>query len=392
MRPFRWGLRARRPGAPEPVPVPAPKRVLLPLEWGETALVSPGERVLLGQKLADGAGETVPLHASVSGLVSAVLPHACAGGRRCTTLVLENDGKNRPDPSIRPRPLLEDLPDELLLTLLYEAGLRLPDGRPLGAVASSGMGAPLVFSAMDEEPGLCAGESVLLYDREAALSGIWLLARLLRPKKVTLALGSGQRDAIRALSRRAGRRLELAIVAGPYPAGHPRRLAVRLGAEGQRAVVLPVSAAAACAHAAYEGIPALTETVCLCWGGGRSVYTAPLGTPVRALIEAAGQNAAVVLRGGPFSGRQLESLDVPVVKGMTALTLLEGRAEPERTGCIRCGRCAAVCPVGLSPWRSRKRGAPGDWSACLRCGVCEYVCPAGIPLLRDMGREARRLG
>ncbi len=383
-------LRSHRAGAPVPVPLPPQKRVFLPLEWGETALVETGEHVLLGQRIADGAGETVPVHASVSGTVSAVVPHTCAGGRRCTTIVLESDGKNQPAPSIHPRPLLEGLSPELLLNLLYESGIRLPGGAPLAsAIASTGREGPaLAVSAMNAGPGLCAEEAVVLYERETFLSGVWLIERLLRPRAVYLLLGQEQRTAIHA-ARRWAERLRLRVVRGAWPAAHPRRLASLFGENGEEALVLPASAAVACARAAYEGMPVLRQTVCVNWGSGRTLLDAPLGAPVRALLDAAGVRAEVVLVGDALTGRRLRNLDVPVVKGMEALTLLPRVETPVQTACIRCGRCAAVCPMGLRPWLSQRRGARRDWGACLRCGACEYACPAGRPLLRDMlGREA----
>lgn len=388
MRQYERGLYVRRAPAPRPVVLPAQQRVLVPLEWGETALVSAGEPVRLGQRVADGAGEMVPLHAGVSGEVAAILPHNCAGGRRCPTLVLENDGRNRPDPSIRPRALLDSLPDEQLLGFLYEAGIRLPDGKPLAAAVAAGEGRPLAVSAMDPEPGACAGEAALLYDGEALFSGIWLLARLLKAERVSFVVGSGQREAIRAAKRWTGDRMELCVAGGPSPAGHPKRLSALLGG----ALVLTAPAVAASAHACYEGIPVIRETVCVCRERGQALFDVPLGMPVRAVLEAAGYSGGTVLWGGPLTGTRLECLDVPVVKGTAALTILEERTPPPRTGCIRCGRCERVCPAGLRPWMSQRRGRRRDWSGCLQCGACQYVCPAGLPLVHHIGREARSLG
>lgn len=388
MRGYERGLYVRRAPAPRPVALPARERTVLPLEWGETALVAAGDTVRLGQRVAAGTGETVPLHASVSGVVSDILPHTIAGGRRCTALVLENDGRDRPDPSIRPRAVLDSLPDETLMGFLHEAGIRLPDGKPLAAAVAGSRGLPLAVSAMDPEPGVCAGEAALFYDREALFSGIWLLARLLRVKRASLVLGSGQREAIRIAKRYTGDRLELCAVGGPGPAGHPKRLSGLLGG----ALVLNASAVAEAAHACYEGIPVIRQTVCVCREGGQVLFDVPLGTPVRAVLEAAEYREGTVLLGGPLTGTRLENPDVPVVKGMAALTIPGKRTVSPRTGCIRCGRCERVCPAELRPWLSQGRGRRRDWSGCLRCGACQYVCPAGLPLVHHIGREARSLG
>lgn len=386
MRAYERGLYVRRAPAPRPLTLTARERVRLPLEWGETALVSEGDPVRLGQRVAVGTEEAAPLHAPVSGVVSAVLTENAAGGRTGATLILENDGRDRPDPSIRPRAILDELTDALLMGRLQEAGIRLPDGRPLASVIAGGGNPPLAVSAMDPEPGVCAEEAVLFYDREALFSGIWLLARLLKVDRASLILGSGQREAIRTAKRYTGSKLELCVIGGPSPAGHPKRLSMLLGG----ALVLNASAVAEAAHACYEGIPSIRRTVCVCREGGQALFDVPLGIPAREILKAAEYNAGTVLLGGPLTGTPLDDLDAPVGKGTAALTILEERKPPPRTNCIRCGRCERVCPAELRPWLSQNRNRRRDWSGCLRCGACQYVCPAGVPLVYYIGRESRR--
>ncbi len=69
-------------GIPAPAPIPA--QVVIPLRQHIgapcTPLVKPGDTVGLGQKLGDGEGLCVPVHASVSGLVTAVEPRPHPGG------------------------------------------------------------------------------------------------------------------------------------------------------------------------------------------------------------------------------------------------------------------------------------------------------------------------
>ena len=77
--------------------------------------------------------------------------------------------------------------------------------------------------------------------------------------------------------------------------------------------------------------------------------------------------------------------------------LKEERAESgPQTPCVRCGRCAAACPMRLVPAFVARAFRLNDLSRlpalhpqdCLQCGCCTYICPSQIPLM-DVMRRAR---
>ena len=45
------------------------------------------------------------------------------------------------------------------------------------------------------------------------------------------------------------------------------------------------------------------------------------------------------------------------------------------TKCIKCGKCADICPIKINPLD--KKLDP----SCIRCGLCNYICPANINLI-----------
>lgn len=86
-----------------------------------------------------------------------------------------------------------------------------------------------------------------------------------------------------------------------------------------------------------------------------------------------------------------ESLDVPVIKGMSGV-LVQPMGELNRVDerpCIRCGSCIESCPMGLMPTtivKYAKRGMYEDCDryqigSCIECGCCSWVCPSNIPLV-----------
>ena len=86
------------------VTMPAPKQVIIPMQQHVgapcTPLVKKGDHVYRGQKIGDSSAfVSAPVHASVSGTVSAVEKVLLPGGQACEAVVIDSDG------------LMESLPD-----------------------------------------------------------------------------------------------------------------------------------------------------------------------------------------------------------------------------------------------------------------------------------------
>ena len=119
-----------------------------------------------------------------------------------------------------------------------------------------------------------------------------------------------------------------------------------------------------------------------------------MGTPISALIEAAGGlpgDAGKVINGGPMMGRAMVNLDSPVTKGCSGITVMSGRDAQRReaTQCIKCAKSVSACPMGLEPYYLSKMTQKKGWdelealmiTSCIECGCCQSTCPAYLPLL-----------
>ena len=130
-------------------------------------------------------------------------------------------------------------------------------------------------------------------------------------------------------------------------------------------------------------------------------FVVRVGTPLSFIIDHAGgvpQTASKAIAGGPMMGRPISNLDAPTVKGTGAILFLtrEQTARRPQGNCIRCGRCASACPMGLEPFLLYRLGThdmldeleKNAVQDCIGCGCCLYSCPANIPLL-DVINQAK---
>ena len=90
-------------------------------------------------------------------------------------------------------------------------------------------------------------------------------------------------------------------------------------------------------------------------------------------------------------GKAVSNTEAATVKGSSSILYLpeEKTARKEASQCIRCGKCADACPMGLEPFLLNRLAKVGDMEElennsvqdCIECGCCLYSCPANIPLL-----------
>lgn len=383
-------------------------------------LVKRGDRVTVGQKIGDNQGLCVPVHASVSGTVKAVERRPHPGGTTVMSVVIENDGLSELCPDITPRGSIDGLSAQDLMGIIREAGIVGMGGAafPTHVKLSSGIGKvdTMIVNASECEPYITADDRLLREQPERVIKGIQILMKILGLSQAHIAIEDNKPVAAailrRAIDPRTG--IQLDVLPAKYPQGAEKQLIYAVTGRQVPSGGLPAAvgcavfnaaSCAAIADAVYDGMPLVRRVVTV---SGDIVMEpknllVPIGTPFNALLDAVGfsENPYKVLSGGPMMGIAEFDLNVPVIKGTNAMTVLgkQNKFSVAHPHCIRCGKCVEVCPMGLMPLYLYRAERSSDLAElkklgmldCIECGSCAYTCPAAIPLVQSFRAAKQKL-
>ena len=420
---FRGGVQHEEEALTAHLPIqemPSPDSVTLSLSGHGTDVAKPlvavGDRVLKGQKIADGEGNVAPIHASISGTVSAIGTFSTPSGEE-ECIVLQNDFKEELSPQVMPfdTPIGKAEP-EALIRHIREKGIVGLGGTGFPAWAkleeARGKVTRLIVNCAECEPYLTGIHRLLLEKTEEVVGGVKILMRAVGVEKAVFALEDDKEDAADAILKlvRNSKNFAVAVLKTKYPQGDERQLIRALLRKEIPKDALPTDLGtvvfnAETCWAVYRsfvsGIPSITRLLTVsgdCIKEPANLLI-PMGTSFRAVLDFCGgfsKRPDKLLSGGPMMGHALWSTAVPVTKkvgGILAITAPLYKALP----CIRCGKCVRACPLQLVPselYRSVEKGDLNtaklyDIDLCNDCGCCTYVCPSKIPILQNIriGKE-----
>lgn len=401
-----------------------PKVLVIPMQQHIGAPCSPlvqvGDKVRKGQKIGDGEGLCVPVHASVSGTVIAVEPRPHTSGRMVNAVVIENDFRNESVPAHGMEQPLEQLDADAVLHAIREAGIVGMGGAAfpgnVKAVSSMGHIDTLIANACECEPYITADDSLLRTKAEQVLQGMMILRQVLSPERVVLAVEDNKAQAIANLKQLLPEfpQIELAVLPTRYPQGAEKQLIQSLTGREVPPAQLPVSVGcavfnvstfAAIYRAVRLGTP-LTERIVTISGEAIAEpqnFIVPIGTPFHDLISVAGglnEKTERVISGGPMMGFAQSDLAVPVIKATNSILCLlkDQNGAAENPVCLRCGKCVSVCPMRLQPlYMYRFTNARRvdqlqrlNLLDCIECGSCAFTCPGKLPLV-EVFRKGKQL-
>lgn len=416
----------------ESATLPCPSQVTIPMQQHVGApckpLVKVGDLVQVGQKIGDSdAFVSAPIHASISGKVSAITKIALPGGQMVDAVVIESDGQMTVSPEVRP-PVVNTPED--FIRAVHESGLVGLGGA--GFPAHVKLNVPkdkhldtLIVNAAECEPYITADNREALENSWAVLSGVYAVRDLLGLERVIIAVEDNKPDVIEVLRKVADNpkldpedRVRILPLRARYPQGAEKVLVqsctnrvIPLGKlpADVGCLVMNITSVAFLADYLKTGMPLVKKRVTV---DGSAIASpknviVPIGTKIADVVAFCGgysQPPAKLLMGGPMMGIALTSDELPILKQNNGILAFAEKdaALPKPTACIRCGRCVSGCPMNLVPTQLEKYAELRDTDkldqlgimCCMECGTCAYNCPAHRPLVHAirMGKALLRNG
>lgn len=414
--------------AGKPVEVlPIPSQVVIPLGQHigapAVATVKKGDEVKVGTIIAQAGGfVSANIHSSVSGKVLKIDSVFDSSGYTRPAIFIDVQGDEWEEGIDRSPALVKEcnLSAKEIVDKISAAGIVGLGGAtfPSHVKLSPPPGTKaeiLIINAVECEPYLTSDHALMLEKGEEIMVGVSILMKAIQVQKAVIGIENNKKDAIAHLTKLAAAYpgIEVMPLKVQYPQGGEKQLIDAVIRKQVKSGALPISTGAVVQNvgtvfAVYEAVQKnkpLIERIVTITGkklSRPSNFLVRIGTPIAALIEAAGglpENTGKIIGGGPMMGRALLSPNVPVTKGSSGVLILdkeESVRKPMRD-CIRCAKCVGVCPMGLNPaflmrdtlYKSWDTAEKGNVVDCIECGSCSFTCPANRPLL-DYIRQAKK--
>lgn len=380
-------------------------------------VVNVGDKVLMGQKIADSSAPvSAPVHSSVSGIVTAIEPRYSANGSKVMSIIIKNDFLDIPCEKAVPVPdkPIEELTPEDIINIAREAGLvgmggaAFPTHIKIKAAVDKKVDT-LIINGAECEPYITADHRAMIEYPRPISGGIKLIMQALNLKHAFIGIEDNKEDAaatMKAVLKNSG--VEIKELRTKYPQGGEKQLIKAIAGKevppGKLpmdigCVVFNVDTCACLYRAVNNKAPLIKRVVTVsgtCISHPKNLLVR-LGTPIADLINVCGgfvKDPKKVIMGGPMMGLAQHTLEVPIIKSSSAVLFFGPKDDKyERNPvCIRCGKCISVCPVNLMPIYINMFAEKGLYEECeklnaadcIECGSCSYICPGRLYLVQTI--------
>ena len=412
----------------EVLPLPQTVYVSMAQHLGAPAkpVVAVGDFVKAGQVIAEPGGFiSAFVHSPVSGTVKSIAPRKDIAGNSQIHVEIAVEGDEWDESIDLSKKIVTEIPEDraAILDRIKACGVVGLGGAtfpthvklspPPGKVAEC-----LIINGAECEPFLTSDYRIMIERPKEIVIGAAIMQKVLGGCRCVIGIEENKPEAIKVMKQAVSDLgydgIKVMTMKKRYPQGGEKQLIDAVMKHQVKSGGLPIDVGAvvqnvATALAVYEAVqknkPLVTNTLTVTGdfvpANMQHNYLFRIGVPLSFIIDKAGgipEMTAKIISGGPMMGKAISNLEATTVKGSSSVLYLSEAATKRKPegDCIRCGRCADACPMGLEPFLLNRLYRAGDVDAleqnaaqdCIECGCCLYSCPANIPLL-DYIRQAK---
>ena len=387
----------------EVLPLPQTVYISMAQHLGAPAkpIVAVGDKVKAGQPIAEPGGFiSAWVHSSVSGTVKSIAPRKDISGNYMTHIEIAVEGDEWAEGIDLSDTLVTDIPSDRAAVLakiqacgvVGLGGATFPTHVKLNPAPGS-VAECLILNGAECEPFLTSDNRIMIERSREIVVGAAIMKMVLGNCPAVIAIEENKPEAIKAMSEAVSELgysgIEVMTLKKKYPQGGEKQLINAVMRREVKSGGLPISAGAvvqnvATSLAVYEAVqknkPLVTNTMTITGDcldpEAQHNYLFRIGMPLSYIAQYAGgvpEKCAKIVSGGPMMGKAISNMDACTVKGSSSLLYLSSAftKRGEASYCIRCGKCADACPMGLEQARqTRQNGRTGS------------QCHPGLHLLR----------
>ncbi|MBQ4526534.1 MAG: electron transport complex subunit RsxC [Clostridia bacterium] len=387
-------------------------------------IVKVGDYVSMGQKIGESkAFVSAPIHSTVSGKVVAIEKRPHPNGTNVLSVVIENDFEDK---------LLETINDNYNDECKLSPKEKIEIIKECGIVGLGGATFPThiklspppdkqidccIINGAECEPYLTSDYRVMIETPIVIFEGLKQIMNILGVNKGYIGIENNKPEAIDIMKKVASNYdgVEICVLKTKYPQGSEKHLIKAITGREVPSGKLPADVGVVVNNidtctAIYNAIktrqPIFTRIITV---SGLAVkepgnYRVRIGTGFDDILNHAqfdAENTVKVLMGGPMMGISQSTLNVPTIKGTSAILALtydECHLDKE-VSCARCGKCVENCPMGLMPVQLNAYSKINDLETlkkydvldCIECGVCSFTCPCGNHITQRIKLAKRQI-
>lgn len=323
-------------------------------------------------------------YSSVSGEVIGATKVKDVFNNELNAIVIENDFKEKRQKKVGTKKYINNYSKDEVNKLIKE--YNISNKKITGKI--------LIINGIDLDPFEEVYSYILKKYCDKILECTDALCEIFNIKKCFFAIKNNDADNVNTLINNIGTypNINLKLLPDNYPIGKEEILIKHLINEKQKKLGI--------IHFTIEEILALYEVLKrnqpLCEKnimiGGNLIHepfilNTKLGTLIKDIIDEhtnISDEEYKIIANGLFIGHEI-SLNSVLTNEIRSLFIIKKEIVEEK-GCINCGLCCKVCPIGINPKYMNEHNDKKSKKykeKCLKCGLCSYKCPSKINLTKE---------